>query len=159
VRDGRTSLRLFAGILLALSAAVTLGALGTWASAAVNNQYACCDIPYFAGFPVPFYGGSGGFAGGGVDRLLPGALIRSYLWWFGLVLATIVVVARARRGAAPARRVWVGAGVTLAVFLGVGLAAAEAAGLFMGGSIEIALTAVALALVVAAAAIAIGRLV
>jgi hypothetical protein len=40
-----------------------------------------------------------------------------------------------------------------------GAGAAEAAGLFMGGSIEIALTAVALALVVAAAAIAIGRLV
>ena len=140
----------------ALVAAAAIGALATGASLAVNNAGLCCDMLYFAGFPAPFYGGSGGFVARAADRLWPAALAVSYFWWFGLALATVLVVARARRAAVRPLAAGARLAATLAVLVGVGVAIATGESALVGGLPEAALTAVALVVVVVAVAIAIG---
>ena len=147
-----------ARIALALVAAAVLGALATGASLVVNNRGVCCDIPYFAGFPAPFYGGSGGFVSM-PDRLWPAALAWTWLWWFGLVLATVLIVARGRRPGGWPFGVRAGVGLTLAAFVGVAFVVAAEGGVLIGAFAAPALTAVVIVGLVVGAAVAVGRLV
>jgi hypothetical protein len=75
-----------------LAAAVVLAALATTASLLVNNRGACCDQIFWAGWPVPFYGGSGGFVAAGQDHVVPLALLLTAVFWLAVAGAAVAAV-------------------------------------------------------------------
>ena len=75
-----------------LATALVLGALATAASLLVNNRGACCDQIFWAGWPVPFYGGSGGFVAAGQDHVVPLALLLTAVFWLAIAGAVVAAV-------------------------------------------------------------------
>lgn len=62
-----------------------------------NNAGVCCDLIFAAGWPWPFYGGSGGFLGISEDRILPAGLILDLLFWFGISLVMLLLIERRKK--------------------------------------------------------------
>ena|SRR3989338_1678180 len=58
----------------------------------VNNSDACCDQIFQAGWPFPFYGGSGGFVGILEDKLLVGGLILDIAFWFVVTIVLLLIL-------------------------------------------------------------------
>ncbi|QQG44580.1 MAG: hypothetical protein HYW86_01555 [Candidatus Roizmanbacteria bacterium] len=75
------------GALLAIFIALVLTAFSYF----VNNNGTCCDQIFQAGWPFPFYGGSGGFMGIQEDKLIVSGLVLDVIFWF--VISIILILA------------------------------------------------------------------
>jgi len=69
----------------------------TLVSLLVNNSSVCCDQIYQAGWPFPFYGGSGGLAGFTRDTLDSVNFIRTFMFWSLVSVLVAFIVFQTRR--------------------------------------------------------------
>lgn len=59
----------------------------------VNNNHQCCDQIFQAGWPFPFYGGSGGFVGMSMkeNKIILDGLLKNVLFWFVVSYGTLLL--------------------------------------------------------------------
>jgi len=51
----------------------------------------CCDLIFLAGWPKPFYGGSGGFIGYTKNRIFVDGLIFDFIFWLIICLILLKI--------------------------------------------------------------------
>ncbi|QQG43822.1 MAG: hypothetical protein HYW86_02990 [Candidatus Roizmanbacteria bacterium] len=58
----------------------------------VNNSGQCCDQIFEAGWPFPYYGGSGGIMGNLSNKIIIGGLLFDLLFWFPLSITLVFIL-------------------------------------------------------------------
>lgn len=76
--------------ILFLIFTLLFAAVLTFGSFVINNAGKCCDQLFAAGWPIPFYGSSGGITGSLVNTIRYDALLIDYIFWVAFCLIVFV---------------------------------------------------------------------